>query len=388
MSYRNEREIPTGRIAGVHFAPFTTDEVKALSVKEITNPTTFDALQNPSLHGLYDPALGPVNQHEVCTTCRQLALHCPGHVGHISLPLPVYHPFFYPLLNRLLNVACLCCDRLLVADEQRREIVARLRRLDAGLLATDDENFDGGDDENKNSDVDNHVTNTDVTGHVIKSTAEQSKNIAEVRLGIVKDFFKSTRKSLKGTCRRCGAPFRKLKKEGWKLFLKPLVASEARQWANARRSSTKNERSDDDDIDDDDDDDDDGAVSSSVSFRDEYDIAMSTVYLSPLQVRKHVRRLFESDGDLLSFLVGCGGGGGGGSGGAQFFLDVLLVPPPKFRPSSFSRDMRIDNPQTANLAYVLKTTGELRDVLRNENREESVDDDSVKKVQCILYIYI
>eukprot|EP00118_Oscarella_pearsei_P022870 m.268010 g.268010 ORF g.268010 m.268010 type:complete len:184 (+) comp40524_c1_seq16:41-592(+) len=134
MSYKGEREIPTRRLSEIHFSTFTTEEVKALSVKEITNPTTFDVLQNPALHGLYDPALGPVSHHDVCATCQQLAIHCPGHVGHISLPLPVYHPFFYSILHQLLRVMCLCCDRLILPDEPCRITKAQLDLLDRGLL--------------------------------------------------------------------------------------------------------------------------------------------------------------------------------------------------------------------------------------------------------------
>lgn len=45
--------------------------------------------------GLHDPALGlesgvmPTRQ---CVTCRQNSTSCPGHFGHIELPVPVYNP--------------------------------------------------------------------------------------------------------------------------------------------------------------------------------------------------------------------------------------------------------------------------------------------------------
>jgi DNA-directed RNA polymerase I subunit RPA1 len=45
-------------IGSVDFAFLTRDEIKALSVKKIENPQTFDTLLHPVPGGLYDPALG------------------------------------------------------------------------------------------------------------------------------------------------------------------------------------------------------------------------------------------------------------------------------------------------------------------------------------------
>jgi DNA-directed RNA polymerase beta' subunit len=45
-------------ISGVEFGFLSSDEIKALSVKRITNPTTFDSLLHPVPGGLHDSALG------------------------------------------------------------------------------------------------------------------------------------------------------------------------------------------------------------------------------------------------------------------------------------------------------------------------------------------
>lgn len=45
-------------ISGVEFGFLSSAEIKALSVKRITNPSTFDTLLHPVPGGLYDPALG------------------------------------------------------------------------------------------------------------------------------------------------------------------------------------------------------------------------------------------------------------------------------------------------------------------------------------------
>lgn len=49
---------PQYSIEGVKFRFYTTDEVRALSVKEITNVETFDTLGHPNMGGLHDPSLG------------------------------------------------------------------------------------------------------------------------------------------------------------------------------------------------------------------------------------------------------------------------------------------------------------------------------------------
>lgn len=50
---------PVGaEITRVDFGLYSPEEILQLSVTQITNPTTFDALGNPISGGLYDPKLG------------------------------------------------------------------------------------------------------------------------------------------------------------------------------------------------------------------------------------------------------------------------------------------------------------------------------------------
>lgn len=52
------REIPSKRVDSVQFSTYSSQDLKQLSVKELTNPRSFDDLGHPTLGGLYDPALG------------------------------------------------------------------------------------------------------------------------------------------------------------------------------------------------------------------------------------------------------------------------------------------------------------------------------------------
>lgn len=49
-------------IESVGFGFYTNAEVRAISVKQITSPILFDNFKVPVRGGLYDPALGPIDQ--------------------------------------------------------------------------------------------------------------------------------------------------------------------------------------------------------------------------------------------------------------------------------------------------------------------------------------
>jgi DNA-directed RNA polymerase beta' subunit len=54
----NTSQPVSSAIAGVEFGFLTSQDIKTLSVKRITNPTTFDSLLHPVPGGLHDAALG------------------------------------------------------------------------------------------------------------------------------------------------------------------------------------------------------------------------------------------------------------------------------------------------------------------------------------------
>ena len=50
-------------IGSVDFEFLSAEEIKALSVRRIQNPDTYDNLNHPTPGGLYDPALGAWSDH-------------------------------------------------------------------------------------------------------------------------------------------------------------------------------------------------------------------------------------------------------------------------------------------------------------------------------------
>ncbi|KRX88044.1 DNA-directed RNA polymerase I subunit RPA1 [Trichinella pseudospiralis] len=119
------------------FDILTPEEVLEISVKEITAPNAFDALYHPIAGGLCDPAFGPVDYMECCATCSFTGAQCPGHYGHIRLPLPMFNPLLFDITYQLIRGTCFVCHRLFVADNEvaLKTFFAQMEALDEGNLA-------------------------------------------------------------------------------------------------------------------------------------------------------------------------------------------------------------------------------------------------------------
>jgi DNA-directed RNA polymerase I subunit RPA1 len=124
----------TKEITSTSFSFYDAEEARRISVKRISNPVLFDALSNPVADGLYDPALGPIDQRGSCATCRLGAMHCPGHFGHIELAVPVYNPLTFSVVVRLLRSACLHCGKFKLAADRVAAYRERLRLIREGDL--------------------------------------------------------------------------------------------------------------------------------------------------------------------------------------------------------------------------------------------------------------
>ena len=76
-------------IGSVNFGFLSTDEIRALSVKRIVNPETYDSLLHPVIGGLYDPALGASgsNMYDIKTLERRFILILVTVVRHVTQTL-------------------------------------------------------------------------------------------------------------------------------------------------------------------------------------------------------------------------------------------------------------------------------------------------------------
>ncbi|KAF2083270.1 beta and beta-prime subunits of DNA dependent RNA-polymerase [Saccharata proteae CBS 121410] len=243
-------------ITGVEFGFMSSEEIRALSVKRITNPTTFDTLLNPVPGGLYDAALGAFLDNP-CATCNLQKFNCPGHCGHIELPVPVYHPTFMDQLLRLIRAQCVYCHHLKMSRSDVNRFSCKLRLIQYGLLKEAQEledvasfrwsNVDkgagkrareegedvGSASEGENND-DNIIAKREAfvkrairNAGVKKSgwTVEKTEAVNEERRFVIKEFLMDINKGKK--CKKCGGISPTYRKAGYqKIFRKPLNAKD------------------------------------------------------------------------------------------------------------------------------------------------------------------
>ena len=369
---------PSSRVSALSFLAYSASELTALSVKKITNPETFDSLLHPNLGGLYDPALGPTDKQDVCVTCGLNYAHCPGHMGHISLPLPVYHPVFFTALYQLLRASCWVCHRLLATPTKLALLRGRLKLLVAGRLA---------EAAGLETEVlaalrtgDHHTTAdscVQAVQHLVQEHlggggggGELSRNVVEAKHLEVQTFLRQCSRGL-GSCPHCQAPARALRQDGHvRIFLKALSKKQAGQWhsAVARVGMGGGEK---------------GILSESSGKGD----VTQQLYVSPVEVKGHIQQLWEQEGSLLKAMFE----GGQGERGVidLFFLTILPVPASRFRPVrpvcgeggeergcvslqiSQMGERRFENPQTVNLQSVLSASAATYQLLAD--REETTE---------------
>lgn len=109
-----------GHLDSVNFSFYSPEEARKVSVKEISSDLAFDSLQRPINGGLYDPCMGvsPYDHLSRCGTCDNESAECPGHPGHIELAVPVYNPFLFSDLYKLLKASCYHCHRLRIISNK------------------------------------------------------------------------------------------------------------------------------------------------------------------------------------------------------------------------------------------------------------------------------
>ena len=52
-------------VSSISFSFLSTEDIRRISVKQILNPVLLDDLNRPNVGGLYDPALGPSDRHDM-----------------------------------------------------------------------------------------------------------------------------------------------------------------------------------------------------------------------------------------------------------------------------------------------------------------------------------
>ncbi len=317
---------PIYRLSSVRFNTFTADEIKKISCKRITNPETFDALLHPNPGGLHDPALGPSDKQELCGTCGLNYIHCPGHIGHIVLPLTVFHPIFFQSLYKIFRSSCFVCNRFVSTLHQAQLIKGQIALLDKGLVSEALElelnigksSLDG----DKQDDI---TAVIEKTHSYVQSCLEQAsactdtsktKHLTDLRRTFIDTFFHSLNTT---KCPHCNAPIRKIRQEFQiKVMMRGLSPKLAALW---KASVMKYAQS----------------SAETTTLRHLIDVCKEQHFLTPLEARDHLRALWSNEPLLLTSLFSCLKNENNVIDHNKypvdmFFVDIVAVPPSRFRP--------------------------------------------------------
>jgi len=102
----------------MQFSLLSPDEIRALSVVEITEPQQFEN-GRPVANGPFDLRMGTITRQLDCATCFRNREECPGHMGHIELHTPVLHPLYIDNICQVLNSVCHNCSELLFVKDEK-----------------------------------------------------------------------------------------------------------------------------------------------------------------------------------------------------------------------------------------------------------------------------
>jgi DNA-directed RNA polymerase subunit A' len=116
-------------LVGMKFGILSPEMIRRMSVAEISNPDTYDEDGMPIPTGVMDPRLGTLEPGQRCKTCGNTYLGCPGHFGHVELPVPVIHIGFVKNIHLLLRATCRSCGRLRIPEGEIKRLQGELEEL-------------------------------------------------------------------------------------------------------------------------------------------------------------------------------------------------------------------------------------------------------------------
>lgn len=387
-------KIPHRYVDGVSFSVFSTEELLRQGVLEVTCAETFDIVGHPTKGGLHDALLGPSDRDEVCATCGLGFTHCPGHIGYIKLPLLVFNPVFFRTLYQLLRGSCFSCHRLLAPPVACQVALAQLQVLQYGAVAAVQELQDIVN-ESLASDGNRGVVAGAVrpglqqrieacVAAVVRDAGDPEearraagvKNVVECRQRTIKVFIREHLMGAPRKCPHCAELRRAMSIHNNSRFvytskIRPVVKPPTSAVPVRRTYGGFEEDAG-------------GGFDVEEEQREEEEEMLrrqaaeeaaeakggqgggSLSYLTPVEARAHLRKLWERERPLLRHLFGilALASSSHESPVDMFFLEALVVPPTRFRPMNFMHGRKYENSQTVSLSKVLQCCDALKAVLK------------------------
>lgn len=384
---------PVGsEIVSVDFGVLTSNEIRNLSAKQITNPTVLDNLGHPISSGLYDLALGAFLRN-LCSTCGLDEKFCPGHQGHIELPVPCYNPLFFNQLYIYLRASCLFCHHFRLKSLDVHRYACKLKLLQYGLIdeayqldhititglpdaesdddeAEEDNSLSGNSDkksknlaqilslelkQKRKEFVDVSIAKALSTGKTtVKGTFTAIVN--DERKKLVHDFHK--RLLSRPKCDNCGMYSPKFRKDGFtKIFetaLNDKQLTNNRVKGLIRQDMIKNSKE-----------------NNKTTDEDSFDIGRNpasrpktgSTYILSTEVKAILNAVFRSEQQVLQYIFHSRPNLSKKLVKPEaFFMDVVVVPPTRFRLPSKMGDEVHENAQNQLLSKILTTSLLIRDL--------------------------
>lgn len=329
-----------------------------------------------------------------CSTCGLDDRFCPGHMGHIELPIPVYNPLFFAQMYILMRASCLYCHRFRLISVETHRYACKLRLLQHGLVlesieidnlrlsdgsSGDAEEAEEGEEDEVVSKKSKKASSVDVQDlikrrnefvekSINKAIAEgrstfsgiQTSSVLEERKKLIHEFYK--RLLSRPKCDNCGMFSPSFRKDGYtKIFESTL---KDKQIANNRIKGlerhdmvfesipkTNNDGSEDlDEIDME------NIPLPKAKGKD------SSRYVLSTEVRNILRVVFVKEKNMCKVLFQMRPNSIEPISADMFFIHYLVVPPTRFRLPSQLGDEIHANPQNDLLSRVLTTALRIRDL--------------------------
>ena len=405
-------------LSSITFRPYSSNEIKQLSACHVYNPNSFNQLGHPLPNGLYDLKMGPFTDRNdlKCATCLLISSMCPGHVGHIELPLPVCNPLFYSTILRLLKMSCMTCHKFRVPPHLRQLYLVQQTLLDYGniiaaqkasemIVLPSAQDLSALEEEDKGSKKKSKVDRS-FDEELIKEKLKKflqdelktydeyyncspfgntasiddsnlcdpiktTRNVESLRKTYNKEFLNLHAKA--STCPHCGAVTKNI------VFYKSRFIYEGFKLGTGDREDNESQNYN---------------MASSVRKRGKGQAGeREKTELTAQEIKDHFRYLWQFDQDLLASLfpmlkreateethtMQISNHGDDNVSDEEwptdiFFVDVLAVPPPNARPCQFTGGALTIHPQSTSLQRLIETVTVLKQVLLVVRQDVKEDD--------------
>lgn len=114
------------RITELDFDILGSKETRKMSTVTVTKSDFYESTAEspPMPGGVLDLRLGSTGSSQICLTCKNTNLLCPGHFGSIELLFPVFNPGYFTHILHVLRCICKTCSHILLP---KNEINKRLK---------------------------------------------------------------------------------------------------------------------------------------------------------------------------------------------------------------------------------------------------------------------